>query len=194
MDAIFINQFKSIKPKNRLDQKTLNQWILEIHQKSERQKGTDASFLEKTFSRYAVNENQIRQRFFECSDANQDLSAEPEIYFVDNTSANGTGPTERAVFFTHHAFEIFKKIYETPNSYFYPQHLIHVTCTGYSSPSAAHIWTECHGRRHFWRESKDCQKVRQNKIGYLSNCRCLISALSESIFRCRDSYGFSRAC
>jgi predicted naringenin-chalcone synthase len=74
--------------------------------------------LVKLFRRYAVSPEKIGHRSYEC----------PEDLLV------GASIRDRAEFFQNRALEVFREFYpaETPR----PQHLIHVTCTGYVSPSA----------------------------------------------------------
>ncbi len=140
--SIYLNRFFQVKPVNKLSQQLLVEWTANCHQQAERlnpatvvdQKGL--STLKKLFERYAVKENQILQRYFECHDVFKPSLAESEIYLVNEHVQSGVDILARTQFFAKRAKEVFKQVYLSENK---PDHLIHVTCTGYISPSAAQV-------------------------------------------------------
>ncbi len=85
----------------------------------------------ESLRRFFLNEDQIKSRWYECDDVNENWDAH-EIYNIEADSPHGKGITERLDFFDRRAQEIFKEIYSKEKV---PDHLIHVTCTGYISPS-----------------------------------------------------------
>lgn len=85
--------------------------------------------LGQILKRFAVNEKQIHHRYFE---AERDF-----IYQLTKNNLAGTDIKFRNEFFGKRAVEIFKQLYEDAKI---PDHLIHVTCTGYLSPSAPQIF------------------------------------------------------
>jgi len=83
----------------------------------------------RLLQRYGVKDTQISRRSFECSDVF--LPAEErEIY-----GPQGATILDRGNFFSRRAKDVFETFY--PSAATAPAHLIHVTCTGYVSPSAA---------------------------------------------------------
>ena len=143
--SIFLNQFKIIKPKNLISQSDLLAWIIKAHQKAEQfSESTDpmsADTIAKLFERYGVKQNQISQRYTECNDMFSETFESNEVYNIQSHKNEGTSISNRSEFFSERALNIFKKIYELSDTNTdikkRPDHLIHVTCTGYVSPSAA---------------------------------------------------------
>jgi predicted naringenin-chalcone synthase len=95
-------------------------------------KAHDRDKLEK-LRRYFLDEDQIRSRWYECDDVDEQWNSH-EIYNISEEHPHGKNISERLDFFDRRARAIFSEIYEKESS---PDHLIHVTCTGYISPSPA---------------------------------------------------------
>lgn len=91
--------------------------------------------LKKMLARFCVHEKLIERRYFECPDVYS--SRGPQIYKIDKSSPGGVRIEERNQFFSERATEIIEKMYESRPI---PDHLIHVTCTGYVSPSAPQLY------------------------------------------------------
>ena len=85
----------------------------------------------ESLRRYFLDEDQIRSRWYECDDVN-DRWDEHSIYKISQESPHGKETSERHAFFDARVQEIFSEIYQKEKV---PDHLIHVTCTGYISPS-----------------------------------------------------------
>ncbi len=140
MNSVYLNQFHIVKPKHCVQQDVLIHWIIKCHQLAESFKddsSIDPILLEKLFLRYGVKPSQISQRFFESDDMLAEKFDQNHIYKIDEVTPNGIQITERAHFFSQRAYEIFNQFYDLDHSSHRPNHLIHVTCTGYISPSAA---------------------------------------------------------
>lgn len=141
MEHVYLNQFHLVKPKNLISQSELLNWIIKCHQLAEGQ--TEAASaksierIENLFQRYAVKPAQISQRYLECDDVQSGDFASNKIYAVSATRPNGADITTRAAYFSDKAYEVFNQIYDLQQRQVRPDHLIHVTCTGYISPSAA---------------------------------------------------------
>lgn len=118
----FINSFQVVLPQKRLPQNEIVDWILKAHEKS----GT----LEKDLHRYALNEKYIKQRYFECNELDE-LWNEHEIYRISPASPEGAQIEKRNEYFFRKSKDVFDKLYQDT----IPEHVIHVTCTGYVSPS-----------------------------------------------------------
>lgn len=98
----------------------------------------DQERFEKLFRRYGVSPEKIRERYFECPDIQSSSNwYENKIYNFSNGQAEGVSIKARTEFFAERARAVFTAFYPSPN--LVPDHLIHVTCTGYVSPSAAQL-------------------------------------------------------
>lgn len=141
MSEVFLNQFETVKPKNRFPQDELLAWITKIHQSAEStqinsEKIADST-LEKLFQRYGVKAAQISQRYTESDDVLSASVSENKVYQISNVQPHGKNISERTQFFSDRAYEVMEKMYDVSSTKKRPDHLIHVTCTGYVSPSAA---------------------------------------------------------
>jgi len=142
MEPVFINNFLTVAPKQCYPQKKLIQWISDIHKKAQdfvSGSGDDSESIDRFFQRYGVKESLISQRFFECDDVLEGVGEQAQIYRVTQSSPNGVDIMARAKFFSERAFDVFKRMYDFTEKGMRPHHLIHVTCTGYVSPSAAQL-------------------------------------------------------
>lgn len=141
MKPVVLNNFQVIKPKNCVAQKDLLTWIIKCHQLADEKKSSenkiDPELIQKLFQRYSVNSNQISQRYFESDDILSENFEEHSIYKIDAEYNNGINIKGRANYFSEKAFDVIKKFYQQDLTQKKPNHLIHVTCTGYVSPSAA---------------------------------------------------------
>ncbi len=142
MKNIFLNQFHIEKPKNLVKQDDLLTWIIKCHQLAESKNSStekmDTELIEKLFQRYGVKAAQISQRYLESDDILSTNFENNKIYNVTESQKNGSSISDRAHFFSDRAYEIFKKFYNVKSVQSQrPDHLIHVSCTGYISPSAA---------------------------------------------------------
>lgn len=139
MSPVYLNDFKTANPKNCYSQDELQQWIIDCHQRAQLEADSNyisSDSIQKLFQRYAVKSDQISQRYIECSDIKNDSFSNNEIYKLNAHTTQGVDIQERAHFFSMRALEVFHEFYDT-NRVAKPDHLIHVTCTGYVSPSAA---------------------------------------------------------
>jgi prepilin-type processing-associated H-X9-DG protein len=141
MNSTFLNQFKIVNPKNCVAQDDLLEWIVRCHQVAEKNNGNHAAdeldSIAKLFSRYGVKSSKISQRYFECDDIRSLEFGRNTIYKLDVFHKCGLDIMGRADFFSERRYDVFKKFYDIDQIVKRPDHLIHVTCTGYISPSAA---------------------------------------------------------
>ncbi len=143
MKTVYLNKFKVIDPKNKVAQEALLQWTVAAHQVAETYQSDIATAklgpetIQTLFKRFGVKAALIGQRFTECDDiVSTEFKTNP-IYQVNAKQPHGADIHTRANFFSDRAFSVFKKIYDGNQAQQKPDHLIHVTCTGYISPSAA---------------------------------------------------------
>ncbi len=85
--------------------------------------------LPSILKRFSVSDKQITQRFFETD--------REKIYHLTQSTPSGLGIGDRHKFYASRALEVVQEIYTSELT---PDHLIHVTCTGYLSPSAPQIY------------------------------------------------------
>jgi predicted naringenin-chalcone synthase len=119
---IFIHSLCPVLPQFHLPQNIINDWIMDAHKLSE----TETP--DENLKRFCLSERYISQRYFECSDVN-DQWDEHQIYKLPE----GATIEERTKFFGNRAVRVFEEFYGNQ----VPEHIIHVTCTGYLSPSPA---------------------------------------------------------
>lgn len=134
---VFLHSFHSILPLHHLPQGEINDWTVSAHLRSLEISG-DAS-RDRTaalLKRFCVPESLINSRYYECSEVNQNW-AEHEIYKLTEETPMGATIYERAKFFAEKSKRAFENFYKAGSI---PSHLIHVTCTGYVSPSPAQVY------------------------------------------------------
>lgn len=111
--SIALTDFKSVMPEITMEQADVLDYMSDIHNKA----GSPGST--SLIKRYGIKPDKIAKRSFESIEI----------------GARGADINERALFFGERARKVFKKFY-APNDT-NPDHIIHVTCTGYISPSPA---------------------------------------------------------
>lgn len=130
--TFFLSSFKSCPTRHFEPQAKLLEFLSHIHQASANETD-DLSPVGKLLIRYGIKDHKIGSRGFEC----QDLYLPPEqrtLYRISKTNPAGASIQERTHVFVKRAKEIFDYFY--PKSASEPDHIVHVTCTGYASPSA----------------------------------------------------------
>lgn len=120
----FIHSFRSILPSYYRNQAELNQWVLGYHQKVGNLSESELHSLAK----YCLSEKHIEGRCFECGEVDEEWNRH-EIYSVPESA----GIEKRNRFYGEKVSRIFEEFYRDHT----PSQIIHVTCTGYLSPSPA---------------------------------------------------------
>ena len=131
-ENIYLNNFEIVLPQYCLPQNEIIHWTCENHLQSETSTDLD---LPRFFNRYAVQPKQISKRYFECPDILNLEMGQAQIYNVSAEKSYGADINQRTHFFSEKALKVFKSLYAEKNKK--PDHIVHVTCTGYASPSAA---------------------------------------------------------
>ncbi len=129
-----LHSFASQTPRYQGEQSSLIEWIIDKHAEVLKlQNHPEQLRLPQILKRFSVSEKQIQHRYFEVD--------REEIYQVKGNQFSGTDIGERHRFYQLRAQEVLAAFYqETPA----PAHLIHVTCTGYVSPSAPQVYFSDH--------------------------------------------------
>jgi len=133
---VFIFDFVDIKPPFVVPQEETVKWLIERHR-------TYASIaelrtLEKYFRHYSLKKEKISNRYFVIPDIKKQFDEDLTIYRKDLHE----DILLKANFFSRYTIDVFNSFYETKASL--PDHLIHVTCTGYVSPSAPQVVVGTH--------------------------------------------------
>jgi predicted naringenin-chalcone synthase len=128
-----MTDFISVQPKHLVDQATLLDWTLAAHDHAQELLGQDSVSIAGHFRRFGVKSTLIQQRGLDISDFTHRHWPEMQIY-GGTTSPHGRDIEARAGFFLERSREVLTQLYSGAAA---PSHLIHVTCTGYASPSAA---------------------------------------------------------
>lgn len=132
--AGFIHDLRLGPTRHQAGQGQTLAFMSDIHTQA-KSKEEKPELIRKFVSRYGVGESRIQTRHFEC----EDFFQQPEsriIYRINETRKQGLGIDVRTQYFQQRAVEIFQFFFERM-SVSAPEHLLHVTCTGYRSPSAA---------------------------------------------------------
>jgi len=134
-----LSDFQIVQPKFKIPQsKTLN-WLINAHIQSEKTKGNNQEYeiennIKKRFEKVACKDEHIEFRGSSIEDYLHTDWEKMEIYnLVENP--NGLGLETRTKAFSSISDEVFRKLYSDTKSI--PSNIIHVTCTGYASPSSA---------------------------------------------------------
>ena len=138
---VLLSDFRAIQPPNRLKQSELNQWSLRRHLSARTMTSPSDDMTPEQYSRiherYAIRESMISSRSFECGDIHEADFASAQIYPVLAGQPEGVDIGERTQFFAKSAERVFDEFYAGAERN--PSHIVHVTCTGYRSPSAAQL-------------------------------------------------------
>lgn len=121
---LFLHSFESLNPQFLLPQKELVDWILRAHA-THHPEGD-----ERLWRKFCISDQYISQRYIECNDVSDDWQNN-KIYHLTKETPEGAKIGERNKFFSDNCARVFDHFYQNRT----PEHLVHVTCTGYVSPS-----------------------------------------------------------
>ena len=130
----YLHTLTPILPAKAYPQGTLVNWMLAAHQQAALL--TQEHCEKRRLKRFALSESYISVRYMECPDAGGDWQ-DHEIYRIDQLTPQGLDIKSRADFFSSRAL---KRLQESYSKRDIPDHFIHVTCTGYVSPSAPQLY------------------------------------------------------
>lgn len=125
-----LHSFKNILPRYQGTQNELVEWIVNLHYQSmELSDFPDRERLKIILKRFCVSDKLIEKRFY---DIDRDF-----IYKLSLGSLSGTDIAVRHEFYKNRSIELLQQMYADAEV---PEHLIHVTCTGYLAPSAPQVY------------------------------------------------------
>ena len=138
---VLLTNFNSMRPPFETTQADTFDWLIEAHCQAERKKGLEDSkltffrkTLEETFWRVACNPGAIEKRGHILPDFLHQDWEKMKIYRLFD-SPQGEGLSKRAQKFEEYVESVFDTYY--PENCNPPNEIIHVSCTGYVSPSGA---------------------------------------------------------
>ncbi len=136
--------FKNLRPTHEAAQGETLQWLAHMHTEAEKAKATAAGTpfeaehfrerMRKLFHRVGCSPEKIGTRGYELAEGGHASWSEMEIYNVAR-HPDGAGSEARTELYARAAGAATERLYEGIDAP--PRDLIHVTCTGYTSPSAA---------------------------------------------------------
>ena len=137
-----LNDFHSIRPPFIREQNDLLEWLAQIITRAEKQKHREEDFddemtlkrMRKYLARFACGATNIFSRGTEIAEGGNFDFSKTGIYRIEEPIA---GTLERTDFFARAANRVLSEFYQNIENP--PGHLVHVTCTGYVSPSAAQV-------------------------------------------------------
>jgi predicted naringenin-chalcone synthase len=137
-----LTNFQVLRPKHELSQEEGIEWLASAHAEAEshkivftaEQKEEQKQKFINCFLQWGCKPEHIQKRGHELSDFLHQNWQEMEIFQL-NQSSEGIGLGKRQEFHKKMTDAIFEKYY--PCDAQAPNNLIHVSCTGYSSPSSA---------------------------------------------------------
>ncbi|MEO6420239.1 MAG: hypothetical protein ABIP39_12560, partial [Polyangiaceae bacterium] len=141
-DAPRLTGFKLVRPAHQVTQSDSIAWLAHAHAEAESARSEDETFdverfrarLESLLRRVGCTPKDIGARGHEVPDCAHRRWDEMRIYDVTRRP-NGAGARARTELFAQIAESAIERLYAEESDP--PRDLIHVTCTGYASPSAA---------------------------------------------------------
>jgi predicted naringenin-chalcone synthase len=134
-----LSDFQHIRPHHEMEQEKSLDWIAEAHARAaerfeNREQGSFKVEIREKLTRLGLGKERIQNRGLMISDLLEEDWSKMEIYPVTE-NPHGHGFARRSQFFDREVSKIFEQFY--PEEMTLPDHLIHVTCTGYVAPSPA---------------------------------------------------------
>lgn len=123
MVKIYLGNIETKQPKYHLNQQDALNWLIKAHAQGKTEK--EKLLIEKKILRFSCLPDKISSRYSELKDFTHENWTEMEFFSHSN----------RMDVYKSAVTEVFQYYYQ--NTKTPPAHLIHVSCTGYASPSAA---------------------------------------------------------
>jgi predicted naringenin-chalcone synthase len=150
--SYFLTRFEKKRPHHEHSQESILEWLAKAHSYSEAisqrlSSEQQVQFQEKIKSdlfKLGLGKGKIEKRGIQFDDFTHEDWDEMRIFKL-NENYKGLGLKEKSKLFEQETSKIFESFY--PNAESLPSYLIHVSCTGYASPSAAQKIVSKHFRR-----------------------------------------------
>lgn len=132
---MYLNNFHSIQPPYIKKQADSLKWLAAIYKAAQCDQSNTEEEYNKLLQRVACSEKQINTRHFFIPDP-QNTDWDTQVIYPVNDCPKGVSMHRRHEFYHKTVKKIFDDIYEYRH---FPNDIIHVSCTGYVSPSAAQM-------------------------------------------------------
>jgi len=144
----YLSKFQKIRPKFEVPQEVLLEWLSRAHLQSRIYSQTrttnvsdatpeETAKMRKFVFRFACDPKRISSRGIQTDDAYEKDYSKMQIYKISPETPSGLNMLARTKFFAQQCNQIFEEFY--PVGMTAPEHIVHVTCTGYVSPSGPQI-------------------------------------------------------
>lgn len=141
-----LGDFRSLRPRHRSSQAETLEWLANAHARAEKLQATregrevdEVAFREsmrRRLARFGCGDDKIASRGHELDDCSHQRWGEMEVYRLEE-GPSGEGMRVRTRAFGVIAQRALTQLFVEVETA--PQHLLHVTCTGYEAPSAAQL-------------------------------------------------------
>jgi predicted naringenin-chalcone synthase len=135
MKKIYLHSFNSYQPLFETSQEQLVEWLIQAHERYNTLLGLPPLNL-RLLRRLCLKKEQISKRKHELGEASLDWEKQ-EVFRLIPDSPRGLKMEDRQAVFLERALRIFRQRYEQK---VVPDHLVHVTCTGYLAPGPGQIY------------------------------------------------------
>ncbi|UYL10259.1 naringenin-chalcone synthase [Bdellovibrio sp. SKB1291214] len=132
---MYLGHFHSIEPPHQVSQNASLDWLSTAHHLAQKDQAHTKEEYLKMFHRVGCSEQQIQHRYFFVPDVGETNWEKNKIYPIPSSN-RGVSMHYRHEFYHEIVQKLFHQIYESRT---YPDDMIHVSCTGYISPSAAQL-------------------------------------------------------
>lgn len=132
---MYLKNFYSIKPPYHRKQNDGLKWLAAAYKIAQKDQSYSEEEYSKLLNRVACSEAQIQTRSFFIADSSH-MDWDKHTIYPIRQSPQGVSMHHRHEYYHKTVVELFKQIY---NDRSYPDDIIHVSCTGYVSPSAAQL-------------------------------------------------------
>ncbi len=138
---MFLHSFKIVLPPCSRSQNEIVDWTVEAHRRSQSFSTPDqeAERFLPLLRKFCVSEKLISRRYYECDEVDSNWD-QHRVYRVTEKTPLGSDIHTRNKFFEEKAGRVFNEFYDQN---IIPDHLIHVSCTGYVAPSPPQIYFSC---------------------------------------------------
>lgn len=130
---MYLNNFQSVLPPYSRTQADSLKWLAAIYKVAQKSQSNTEDDYNKLLQRVACSDRQINTRLFFIPDP-QSTDWDNQVIYPVTSSPRGATMLRRHEFYHEAAKKLFDDIYKTRR---FPDDIIHVSCTGYISPSAA---------------------------------------------------------
>lgn len=130
---MYLNKFHSVNPPYSKKQNESLKWLASVYKAAQNDHSNSEEGYIKLLSRVGCSEAQIQSRSFFIPDPLME-NLESQVIYPVKSQPRGISMHYRHEFFQTAVLEVFDQIYK---GRVFPNDIIHISCTGYTSPSAA---------------------------------------------------------